>query len=112
MQLANMNVGNGQPLFVIAKPRVIESESMIMSTTQTLKRTRKVLAISLIFKSSFDKANGSSIDSDRGFAVHSRFLGRDSAGCKSDGPLVLVNQLLGQLQAIDATVKKLPRPEE
>ena len=112
MQLANMNVGNGQPLFVIAKLRVIESESMVMSTTQTLKRTRKVLAISLIFKSSFDKANGSSIDSDRGFAVHSWFLGRDSAGCKSDGPLVLVNQLLGQLQAIDATVKKLPRPEE
>ena len=112
MQLANMNVGNGQPLFVIAKPRVIESESMIMSTTQTLKRTEKVLAINLIFKSSFDKANGSSIDSDRGFAVHSSFLGRESAGCKSDGPLVLVNQLLGQLQAIDATVKKLPRTEE
>ena len=83
-----------------------------MSTTQTLKRTEKVLVISLIFKSSFDKANGSSIDSDRGFAVHSSFLGRESAGCKSDGPLVLVNQLLGQLQAIDATVKKLPRTEE
>ncbi len=83
-----------------------------MSTTQTLKRTEKVLAISLIFKSSFDKANGSSIDSDRGFAVHSSFLGRESAGCKSDGPLVLVNQLLGQLQAIDATVMKLLRPEE
>ena len=91
---------------------MIESKSVIMSTTQTLKRTEKVLAISLIFKSSFDKANGSSIDSDRGFAVHSSFLGRESAGCKSDGPLVLVNQLLGQLQAIDATVKKLPRTEE
>ena len=83
-----------------------------MSTTQTLKRTEKVLAISLIFKSSFDKANGSSIDSDRGFAVHSSFWGRESAGCKSDGPLVLLNQLLGQLQVIDATVKELPRPEE
>ncbi len=85
---------------------------MIMSTTQTLKRTEKVLAISLIFKSSFDKANGSSIDSDRGFAVHSSFLGRESNEYKSDGPLVLLNQLLAQLQAIDATVKELPRPEE
>ena len=37
MQLANMNVGNGQPLFVIAGPCVIESESMIMNTAQTLK---------------------------------------------------------------------------
>ena len=85
---------------------------MIMSTTQTLKRTEKVLAISQIFKSFFDKANGSSIDSDRGFAVHSSFLGRESNEYKSDGPLVLLNQLLGQLQAIDATVKELPRPEE
>ena len=85
---------------------------MIMSTTQTLKRTEKVLAISLIFKSFFDKANSSSIDSDRGFAVHSSFSGRESSEYKSDGPLVLVNQLLGQLQAIDAAVKELPRPKK
>ena len=66
MQLANMNVGNGQPLFVIAGPCVIESESMIMNTAQTLKKVGEELGICLIFKSSFDKANRSAIDSYRG----------------------------------------------
>ena len=66
MQLANMNVGNGQPLFVIAVPCVIESESMIMNTAQSLKKVGEELGIGLIFKSSFDKANRSAIDSYRG----------------------------------------------
>ena len=66
MQLANMNVGNGQPLFVIAGPCVIESESMIMNTAQSLKKVGEELGIGLIFKSSFDKANRSAIDSYRG----------------------------------------------
>ena len=66
MQIANMNVGNGQPLFVIAGPCVIESESMIMNTAQTLKQVGEELGIGLIFKSSFDKANRSAIDSYRG----------------------------------------------
>ena len=66
MQLANMNVGNGQPLFVIAGPCVIESESMIMNTAHTLKKVGEELGIGLIFKSSFDKANRSAIDSYRG----------------------------------------------
>ena len=80
-----------------------------MSTTQTLKRTEKVLAISLIFKSSFDKANGSFIESYRRFAVHCLFVSTQSAEYKSNGldlwPLALVSQLLALLQAIDATVK-------
>lgn len=66
MQLAQMTVGNGQPLFVIAGPCVIESESLIMSTAETLKRIGEDLGIGIIFKSSFDKANRSSIDSYRG----------------------------------------------
>ena len=66
MQLAHMTVGDGQPLFVIAGPCVIESESLIMSTAETLKRVGEDLGISIVFKSSFDKANRSSIDSYRG----------------------------------------------
>jgi len=66
MQLAHMTVGDGQPLFVIAGPCVIESESLIMSTAETLKRIGEDLGIGIVFKSSFDKANRSSIDSYRG----------------------------------------------
>ena len=66
MQLANMSVGDGQPLFVIAGPCVIETEALIMSTAEILKRVGEDLGIGLIFKSSFDKANRSSIGSYRG----------------------------------------------
>ena len=66
MQLANMNVGDGQPLFIIAGPCVIETEALIISTAEILKRVGEELGIGLIFKSSFDKANRSSIGSYRG----------------------------------------------
>ena len=66
MQLANMSVGDGQPLFVIAGRCVIETEALIMSTAEILKRVGEELGIGLIFKSSFDKANRSSIGSYRG----------------------------------------------
>ena len=116
MQLANMNVGNGQPLFVIAGPCVIESESMIINTARTLKKVGEELGIGLIFKSLFDKANGSYIDSYRGLAFFCLFVATKSAEHKSDGPnswpLALVSQLLGQLQAIDATIKASPRLED
>ena len=116
MQLANMNVGNGQPFFVIAGPCDIESESMIINTAQTLKKVGEELGIGLIFKSSFDKANGSSIDSYRGLAFYCLFVATKSAEYKSDGPnswpLALVSQLLGQPQAIDATVKASPSLED
>ena len=66
MQLANMSVGDGQPLFIIAGPCVIKTEALIMSTAEILKRVGEDLGIGLIFKSSFDKANRSSIGSYRG----------------------------------------------
>jgi len=66
MQLENFEVGGDNPLFVIAGPCVIESEILIMETATTLKELGEKVGISLIFKSSFDKANRSSMDSYRG----------------------------------------------
>ena len=53
-------------LVVIAGPCVIETESLIMSTAETLKQVGEDLGAGVIFKSFFDKANRSSIDSYRG----------------------------------------------
>ncbi len=57
--------GDNPPLF-IAGPCVIESREHALSMARTLKKLRDDLKINLIFKSSFDKANRSSIDSFRG----------------------------------------------
>ena len=66
MQLENFEVGGDNPLFVIAGPCVIESETLIMEAAATLKELGEKVGVSLIFKSSFDKANRSSMDSYRG----------------------------------------------
>ncbi len=66
MKINELNVGNKQPFFVIAGPCVIENEKLILETAQTLKEITAKLGIGLVFKSSFDKANRSSLDSFRG----------------------------------------------
>jgi 2-dehydro-3-deoxyphosphooctonate aldolase (KDO 8-P synthase) len=57
--------GDNPPLF-IAGPCVIESRDHALRMADTLKKLGDELKINLVFKSSFDKANRSSIDSFRG----------------------------------------------
>lgn len=68
-QINNFKVGNNQPLFLIAGPCVIESELLVMKTATVLKEISEELKIGLIFKSSFDKANRTSVDSFRGLGI-------------------------------------------
>jgi len=69
MKLCNFNVGLKQPLFLIAGPCVIESETMIIDVAGQLKEMTNKLNIPYIFKSSFDKANRSSNKTFRGFGM-------------------------------------------
>jgi 2-dehydro-3-deoxyphosphooctonate aldolase (KDO 8-P synthase) len=57
--------GDNPPLF-IAGPCVIESREHALAIGRTLRKLRDELRINLIYKSSFDKANRSSIESFRG----------------------------------------------
>ncbi len=58
--------GQRAPLFVIAGPCVIESETMVMKTAETLAEICSDLGLPLIFKCSYDKANRTAGDSFRG----------------------------------------------
>ncbi len=53
-------------LFIIAGPCVIESRDVVFRTAQKLKDICAKLSLPLVFKSSYDKANRSSIKSYRG----------------------------------------------
>ena len=66
MNLLGRQVGLDRPLFLIAGPCVVESETLQLGTAETLKRITDKLGILFIFKSSFDKANRSSDKSFRG----------------------------------------------
>jgi 2-dehydro-3-deoxyphosphooctonate aldolase (KDO 8-P synthase) len=66
MELLNFTVGARQPFFLIAGPCVIESESLALETAEFLRELTQRLDIPFIYKSSFDKANRSSVKSFRG----------------------------------------------
>ena len=61
-----ISASNEDPFFLIAGPCVIESEEQLLQTAGELKAITDRHNIRLIFKSSFDKANRSSIRSYRG----------------------------------------------
>lgn len=69
MKLCGFEVGLNQPLFLIAGPCVIESEQLALDTAGYLKELTTKLNIPFIYKSSFDKANRSSMDSFRGLGL-------------------------------------------
>ena len=69
MKLLNFEAGLEHPLFLIAGPCVIESEAMAHETAGKLKEITDKLGIPFIYKSSFDKANRSSLESFRGLGV-------------------------------------------
>ena len=69
MRLAGVSVGAREPLFLIAGPCVIESESLVLSTAERLKEITTKLGVPLVFKASFDKANRSSGGSFRGLGI-------------------------------------------
>ncbi len=66
MNLCGFEVGLDRPLFLIAGPCVIESRAMALETAAELKRITDELGVPFIYKSSFDKANRSSVHSYRG----------------------------------------------
>ncbi len=66
MKLCGFEVGIDQPFFLIAGPCVVESEQLAIDTAGELKAITAELGIPFIYKSSFDKANRSSLGSFRG----------------------------------------------
>lgn len=66
MKLCGFEAGTEKPFFLIAGPCVIESETMALETAGYLKEICETLEIPFIYKSSFDKANRSSMNSYRG----------------------------------------------
>ncbi len=66
VSVGSVNVGGSSPLVLIAGPCVIEGLDQTMHAAETLLDICGRVGISMIFKSSFDKANRTSVSSFRG----------------------------------------------
>ena len=69
VKVGNFTIGGKQRFTLIAGPCAIESEEMSIDVARKIKEICEKLGINYIFKSSFDKANRSSIHSFRGVGM-------------------------------------------
>lgn len=66
VKIGNLTVGKNGPLFLISGPCVIENKETTLTVARFLQGLAQRLNIPVIFKSSYDKANRTSVDSFRG----------------------------------------------
>lgn len=66
VKIGNINVANNLPFVLFAGMNVLESRDMAMKVCEHFMKVTEKLKIPYVFKSSFDKANRSSIHSYRG----------------------------------------------
>jgi 2-dehydro-3-deoxyphosphooctonate aldolase (KDO 8-P synthase) len=69
IRIGDLTVGNDLPLVLIAGPCAIESRDHALEVAHALVEATQAIGMGLIYKSSFDKANRSSINSPRGIGA-------------------------------------------
>ncbi|MDE2758816.1 MAG: 3-deoxy-8-phosphooctulonate synthase [Rhodobacteraceae bacterium] len=71
VQVGNLNISNRLPFILIAGPCQIEGRDHSLEIAGQISKTCKSLGLEFIFKSSFDKANRTSISGKRGIGMAS-----------------------------------------
>jgi 2-dehydro-3-deoxyphosphooctonate aldolase (KDO 8-P synthase) len=69
INISNISIGLGQDLVLIAGPCQIESMTHALDTAWNINEICKKVGLKFIYKSSFDKANRSSISTQRGLGI-------------------------------------------
>jgi len=67
--IGDVVVGNDLPMVFIVGPNALESRAHALETSAALAEIARKLGIALIYKTSFDKANRSSLGSERGMGL-------------------------------------------
>lgn len=100
ISLGSLRLGAGNPLFLIAGPCVIESESHARTMAEGIAKIASDAGVPYIFKASYDKANRSSVKAFRGpgLAEGLRVLGK----IKSDLHLPILTDIHDASQASPA----------
>ena len=66
IRIRDFAIGNDLPLVLMAGPCVIEGEDFTLQTAEAIAKIAHACGVPLVFKSSFDKANRTSVESFRG----------------------------------------------
>ena len=109
IKLRDFEIG-GDKLTIIAGPCAAESQEILDETAKGLKEITKKLGINFIFKSSFDKANRSSIYSYRGPGLDKGLEMLQSVKDKFDIPIVTDIHTPDQAEPVSKVVDMLQIP--
>ena len=71
VSIADLTLGNDMPLTLIAGPCVMESRDHALETAHAIKEIADRVGVGLIYKTSYDKANRTSLDGARGVGMKS-----------------------------------------
>ena len=110
IKVGNLIIGNDRPFVLIAGPCLLESKNHALEMSSALKEITAKLGIGLIYKTSFDKANRTSLESPRGIGVDESLPilaeVRETVGC----PVLTDVHLPEQCERVAGTVDVLQIP--
>jgi 2-dehydro-3-deoxyphosphooctonate aldolase (KDO 8-P synthase) len=105
VHIGNLTLGNDRPLALIAGPCALESRAHAMEMSHALVELTAKLGIGLIYKTSFDKANRTSIASARGMGLEASLPilaeVREKYGCPVVTDVHLPEQCAPTAEAVD-----------
>jgi 2-dehydro-3-deoxyphosphooctonate aldolase (KDO 8-P synthase) len=110
MELCGFKAGLSEPLFLIAGPCVVESRALALDTAGELKEMCASLGLPFIYKSSFDKANRTSINSFRGLGMDKGLEILDEVRKTLGVPVLTDVHEIEEIAAVAAAVDVLQTP--
>jgi len=110
MDLCGFKAGLDQPFFLIAGPCVVESRQLAFDTAGELKEICSSLGVPFIYKSSYDKANRTSIKSFRGLGIEKGLQILDEVRSQMRVPVLTDVHELDEIEAAAAAVDVLQTP--
>ncbi|MCB1172629.1 MAG: 3-deoxy-8-phosphooctulonate synthase [Leptospiraceae bacterium] len=108
--LQKTEIGADRPFFVIAGPCVIESRDLLARVCEPMLAVCQKLGIPYVFKSSFDKANRSSIGSRRGPGLEEGLRDLEYIKSTFGVPLLTDVHAVDQVQSVAQVVDILQIP--
>ena len=110
IELCGFKAGLSEPLFLIAGPCVVESRDLALETAGELKEICGRIGLHFIYKSSYDKANRTSIKSFRGMGMDKGLEILDEVRRKVGVPVLTDVHEIEEIAAAAAAVDVLQTP--
>lgn len=105
IEIGDLNIANDAPFVLLAGPCALESRDHAMEMSAALVEITSSLGIGLIYKTSFDKANRTSLDSPRGMGLEQSLPilaeVRETLGCPVLTDIHLPDHCAAVAEAVD-----------